>query len=64
MKQFLIISLSAMALAFCISCTNTEKCLQKQGYDNCEKLKAAFNVQNSDDALRYHAIKTKCGCKD
>jgi hypothetical protein len=58
-------------IAFCIiaafffSCsTNTEKCLQKLGYQDCEHLKKAFNLQNKDEAIRYHDICVKCGCKE
>jgi hypothetical protein len=55
---------AAVAVIFCVSCTNTEKCLQKLGYNDCEHLKNALNLQNSDESLKYHSIKKKCGCKD
>jgi len=62
----MIISFAAvcLALAFFASCSNTEKCLEKYGYKNCDNLKSAFHLQNSDEAIKYHDIKTKCGCKD
>jgi hypothetical protein len=64
MKRFIACAALFCALAFCISCSNPDKCLQKLGYQNCESLKKAFNLQNSDEAIKYHTIKTKCGCKE
>jgi hypothetical protein len=64
MKQFIALATVCVALAFCASCSNTEKCLEKYGYKNCDNLKSAFNLQNSDEAIKYHDIKIKCGCKD
>jgi len=64
MKRFAIVALVCFGSLLCISCSNTEKCLEKAGYKNCENLKNAFNLQNSDEAQKYHDIKSKCGCKD
>jgi hypothetical protein len=51
-------------LLLCVSCQNTNSCLQKYGYTDCDNLKAAFNLQNNDEAIKYHDIKMKCGCKE
>ena len=64
MKGFIAIVALCGGLLFCVSCTNTEKCLEKYGYSSCENLKKAFNLQNSDEAIKYHDIQVKCGCKD
>jgi hypothetical protein len=64
MKRFLGFALICIAAAFCFSCTNTEKCLEKYGYKNCDNLKSALDLQNKDEAIKYHDIKVKCGCKD
>jgi hypothetical protein len=67
MKMLISFTAVCLALALCVSfasCSNTEKCLEKYGYKNCENLKNAFHLQNSDEAIKYHDIKTKCGCKD
>jgi|WetSurMetagenome_2_1015567.scaffolds.fasta_scaffold00048_16 hypothetical protein len=64
MKRFIAGCAVCMALFFCVSCSNTDKCLQKYGYGNCEGLKKAFNLNDKDEAIRYHDIQVKCGCKD
>jgi hypothetical protein len=63
MKRFIAGAAAFVALVLCVSCSNTDKCLQKLGYDNCEALKKAFNLQNKDEAIKYHDITVKCGCK-
>jgi hypothetical protein len=64
MKRFLAFAMICIAAAFCFSCSNTEKCLEKHGYKNCESLKNALNLQNKDEAIKYHDICIECGCKD
>ncbi len=64
MKRIAAVTLVCFTSLFLFSCSNTEKCLEKAGYKNCDGLKNAFNLQNSDEAQKYHDIKTKCGCKD
>jgi hypothetical protein len=59
-----IVALTVFAMLCLMSCKNTEKCLQKYGYENCEHLKQAFHLQDKDEAIRYHVIKKECGCKD
>ncbi len=44
---------------------NTEKCLQKEGFKNCDDLKAAAQkAEGNDEAYRFLSIAKKCGCKD
>jgi hypothetical protein len=64
MKRFIAFAALCATLTFCVSCSNPEKCLQKLGYENCEKLKKAFNLQDNDEAIKYQSIKSKCGCKE
>jgi hypothetical protein len=64
MKHFIAFAALCIALAFCVSCTNTEKCLQKAGYQDCDHLRKAVNLQNKDEAIKYHDLCVKCGCKE
>jgi hypothetical protein len=64
MKRFIGFAALAMLLAFCVSCSNPDKCLQKLGYSDCDGLKKAFNLNDKDEAIQYHDIKVKCGCKE
>jgi hypothetical protein len=64
MKKFVGLATICAAVVVCVSCSNTDKCLQKLGYSNCESLNKAFNLNDKDEAIRYHDIKVKCGCKE
>jgi hypothetical protein len=64
MKRFIAFVAVCFALAFCVSCSNSEKCLQKLGYQDCEHLRKAVNLQDKDEAIKYHDICVKCGCKE
>lgn len=64
MKAIRFIILSFCSLLMFSSCQNTNKCLQKYGYQDCEHLKQALNLQDNDEAIKYHNIKKKCGCKE
>jgi hypothetical protein len=44
---------------------NTEKCLKKEGFKNCDDLRAAAQkAVGSDEAYRFLSIAKKCGCTD
>jgi hypothetical protein len=64
MKRFIAFAAVCVALALCASCGNTEKCLQKAGYQDCDHLRKAVNLQNKDEAIKYHDLCVKCGCKE
>ena len=56
----------AAASFLLVGCSlNTEKCLQKEGFQNCEDFKAAMKkAVGNDEAYRFHSIAKKCGCGD
>jgi hypothetical protein len=64
MKRFIACAAACVVLAFCMSCTNTNKCLEKAGYSDCDHLRKALNLQNKDEAIKYHDLCVKCGCKE
>jgi hypothetical protein len=47
------------------SALNTEKCLQKEGFKNCEDFKAAAKkAVGNDEVYRFHSIAKKCRCEE
>ncbi|MBN1129777.1 MAG: hypothetical protein JXA71_12360 [Chitinispirillaceae bacterium] len=53
------------AVSCCIlGCSlSTEKCLQKEGFNNCEDFKEAMKkAVGNDEVYRFHSIAKKCGC--
>jgi hypothetical protein len=54
------------ALALCMGCSvNTEKCLEKEGFKNCDDFSAAAKkAQGNDEAYRFHTIAKKCHCQE
>lgn len=56
-----------LASVLFIGCSSmsTEKCLEKQGFKNCDDLKdAAKKAQGNDEAYRFHSIAKKCHCQE
>jgi hypothetical protein len=65
MVKYAFVLAAAVAILTVGCSTNTEKCLQKEGYQNCEDFKAAAKkAMGNDEAYRFHAIAKKCGCKE
>lgn len=55
---------AAVSFLFLGCSVNTEKCLQKEGFKNCEDFKtAATKAQGNDEAYRFHSIAKKCHCE-
>jgi hypothetical protein len=67
MVKYLLMSVTAIAAAaflFTGCSVNTEKCLEKEGFKNCEDFKnAAKKAQGNDEAYRFHSIAKKCHCE-
>jgi hypothetical protein len=64
MVKFLIAVCTA-ALLFASCMINTEKCLEKEGFKNCEDFKAAAaKAVGKDEAYRFLTIGKKCNCGD
>ena len=60
---FMLGAAAALLLAGCS--INTEKCLAKEGFKNCEDFKAAAQkAKGNDEVYRFHTIAKKCNCKD
>ena len=63
-KYLTAVALAALMLLGC-STLNTEKCLQKEGFKNCEDFKgAAKKAVGNDEVLHFHDIAKKCGCQE
>lgn len=60
MKKVLVLAIAVCAIAV-VSCSQ-ESCLKKKGYSSCEDMKKAFNLQDNDEAIRYHDLAKGCGC--
>ncbi|MBN2036864.1 MAG: hypothetical protein JW768_09000 [Chitinispirillaceae bacterium] len=62
MKKYLA-AVIAVAFMFLGCSLNTERCLQKEGFKNCEDFKEAMaKAQGNDEVYRFHSIAKKCGC--
>ena len=61
MKKVLV--LLAVCALFIGACSK-DACLKKFGYSSCDHLKKALNLQDSDEALKYHSICKQCGCPE
>ena len=57
---------TAVASMFLFGCSmNTQKCLEKEGFKNCDDFKeAARKAQGSDEAYRFLSIAKKCHCDE
>jgi hypothetical protein len=65
MKKLIVLAAAcAIALMIGISGCSKESCLKKYGYDNCDHLRKALNLKDSDEAQKFHDICKKCGCGD
>ncbi|MCU0608331.1 MAG: hypothetical protein MUF22_01000 [Chitinispirillaceae bacterium] len=65
MKLVKCLVAAGAAVALVAGCmVNTEKCLEKEGYKNCEDLKsAAAKAVGNDESYKFLSIAKKCGCK-
>ena len=65
MIKFLIAIAAASFLLVGCSTVSTEKCLQKEGFKNCEDLKdAAKKAVGNDEVYKFHTIMKKCRCQE
>lgn len=65
MVKYCAVIAAAVLLAAGCSTLSTEKCLQKEGFKNCEDLKAAAKkAVGNDEVYRFHAIAKKCRCEE
>jgi hypothetical protein len=64
MLKYAVVVLTAFCLISGCS-VDTEKCLQKEGFKNCDDLKdASKKAVGNDEAYRFLSIAKKCHCKD
>jgi len=65
MVKYLIAFAAASFLLLGCSTVNTEKCLQKEGFKNCEDLKAAAKkAVGNDEVYKFHSFAKKCHCEE
>ena len=58
-----LVTIAALSFFFIGCGMNTEKCLQKEGFKNCEDFKEAMKkAEGNDEVYRFHSIAKKCGC--
>jgi hypothetical protein len=63
-KYLTAVAVAAFLLMGC-STVSTEKCLQKEGFKNCEDFKAAAKkAVGNDEVYKFHSIAKKCGCQE
>jgi hypothetical protein len=63
MIKYLIAIAAASFLLFSCSTVSTEKCLQKEGFSNCDDFKAAAKkAVGNDEVIRFHNVAKKCRC--
>ncbi len=56
---------AAVSFLFLGCSINTEKCLEKEGFKNCEDFRAAAKkAQGNDEAYHFHSIAKKCNCQE
>jgi hypothetical protein len=59
----LLVAICAATFLFAGCMINTEKCLEKEGFKNCEDFKAAAAKSvGKDEAYRFLTIGKKCNC--
>jgi hypothetical protein len=64
MVKSLIAAAAALILLLGCSTVNTEKCLEKEGFKNCEDFKAASKkAVGNDEVYRFLSIAKKCHCE-
>lgn len=60
-----LLSVAAVSLLFFGCSMSTEKCLQKEGFKNCEDLReAAKKAEGNDEVYKFHTIMKKCRCEE
>jgi hypothetical protein len=65
MIKYLTALAAASFLLFGCSTVNTEKCLQKEGFKNCDDFKAAAKkAEGNDEVYKFHSIAKKCRCEE
>lgn len=65
MVKYLIAFAAASFLLLGCSTVNSEKCLKKEGFQNCEDLKAAAKkAVGNDEVYKFHSIAKKCHCEE
>ena len=58
-----VIAIAAASFLLVGCSVSKEKCLQKEGFQNCEDFKAAMKkAVGNDEMYRFHSIAKKCGC--
>jgi hypothetical protein len=63
-KYLAAAALAAFLLAGC-STLSTEKCLQKEGFKNCDDFKAAAKkAVGNDEVYKFQSISKKCRCEE
>ena len=67
-KKILVGTLIAIAAISFLGCgkQSKEACLKKHNpnYKTCEDARAVYNLQNTDDAIKWNEISKDCGCKE
>jgi len=65
MFKYVIALAAASFLLLGCSTVSTEKCLQKEGFKNCDDLKAAAQkAVGNDEVYKFHSIAKKCRCEE
>jgi predicted small secreted protein len=65
MTKYLLMLIVAVSFLLPGCSVNTEKCLGKEGFKNCEDFKAAAKkAVGNDEAYRFHSIAKKCHCEE
>jgi hypothetical protein len=58
-----VVTIVALSFFFLGCGLNSEGCLKKEGFNNCEDFKAAMKkAQGKDEVYRFYTIAKKCGC--
>ncbi len=57
-----VLFIASVCAFFIGACGTKEDCLKKYGFKSCDDLKTGLNLQDKDEAIKYHKIVTDCGC--
>jgi hypothetical protein len=60
-----LVAVAAVSCLFFGCSLNAEKCLQKEGFNNCGDFKEAMKkAVGNDEVYRFHSIAKRCGCSE
>jgi hypothetical protein len=62
MMKRIFVAVAVASIAFMVCSCSQEGCLKKYGYTSCDHLSKALNLQDNDEALKFHSICKECGC--